>query len=170
MNRSSLSPQAKSKPKQQNKGPSAGLTEFLNAKYNGKVPVAALTAATKLYGRHRPLKKEDRTLRRLSTNGSDVTAASLTEFLSTETHEKGKALPEDAVKRIFQNFANDGKLSFEYLLKLGESTGVVLTEKVAKAIVRKYGKRKDHLTAGDCVATVARRNSGGRSTSKSPKK
>jgi len=170
MNRSSLSPQAKSKPKQQNKAPSAGLTDFLNAKYHGKVPVAALTAATKLYGKNRPLKKDDKTVKRLSTNGSDIPAASLTEFLNTETHEKGKPLSEDAVKRIFQNFANDGKLSFGYLLKLGESTGVAITEKVAKAIVRKYGKRKDHLTTADVLATVARRNSAARSTSKSPKK
>jgi hypothetical protein len=51
------------------------------------------------------------------------------------------------VKKIFQSYASEGKLSFEYLLKLGESTGITITAKVAKLIVRKYGKRKDHLTA-----------------------
>jgi hypothetical protein len=79
-------------------------------------------------------------------------------------------LTEDAVNRIFQSYANDGKLSFEYLLKMGESTGIVMTSKIAKLIVRKYGKRKDHLTASDCINTVARKSSAGRSTSKSPKK
>lgn len=127
MNRSSISPQAKSKAKQQVKAPSAGLTEFLKTNYNGKVPVAAITAATKLFGKNRPLKKEDRTLKRLSTNSSEIPQATLSEFLSSESYEKGKPLSEEAVKRIFQNFANDGKLSFEYLLKLGESSGIVIT-------------------------------------------
>lgn len=170
MNRSSVSPQAKSKAKPLGKVPSAGLSEFLKASYNDKVPVAAITAATKIFGKNRPLKKEDRTIKRLSTNTSDIATSTLTEFLSKETYEKGKPLSEDAVKRIFQNFANDGKLSFEYLLKLGESTGIVITEKIAKLIVRKYGKRKDHLTVDDCISTVGRRQSAGRSTSKSPKK
>jgi ribosome maturation factor RimP len=52
---------------------------------------------------------------------------------------------------------------------MGESTGIVITEKIAKLIVRKYGKRKDHLTVEDCI-NVSRRQSAGRSTSKSPKK
>jgi hypothetical protein len=169
MNRSSISPQAKSKAKQPTKAPSAGLSDFLKANYSAKVPVAALTAATKLYGKNRPLRKEDRTVKRLSSNTADIPASTLSEFLGSEGHEKGKALSEDGVKRVFQSFANEGKLSFEYLLKLGESTGVVITEKVAKLIVRKYGRRKDHLAVEDCLA-VGRRVSAGRSTSKSPKK
>lgn len=167
MNRSSVS---KSKAKQLNKAPSAGLIDFINASYKGKVPVAAITAATKYFGKNRPLKKDDRVITRLSNNSSEIATNALTDFLSTETHEKGKPLSQDAVKRIFQGFANEGKLSFEYLLKLGESAGVQINEKTAKLIVRKYGKRKDHLTVEDCVNTVGRKQSAGRSTSKSPKK
>jgi hypothetical protein len=179
MNRTSVSPQPKSKAKPQ-KGPSAALTDFLKAKYDGKVPVAALTAASKLYGKGRPLKKEDRTLKRLSTNTSEIAVGTLSEFLSTNPHEKGKGLSEEAVRRVFGSFANEGKLSFEYVLKMGESSGVAITEKVAKLIVRKYGRRKDHLGAEDCLALVQRRTSqsagrntsqsAGRNTSKSPKK
>lgn len=82
MNRSSVSPQAKSKAKQQGKVPSAGLTEFLKANFNGKVPVAAVTAATKFYGKNRPLKREDRTIQRLSSSTSEISASALTEFLN----------------------------------------------------------------------------------------
>lgn len=32
-----------------------------------------------------------------------------------------------------------------------------MTEKVAKGIVRKYGKRKDFLTAEDCTKVIHRR-------------
>jgi hypothetical protein len=127
MNRSSISPQAKSKGKQLTKAPSAGLSDFLKTNYNNKVPVAAITAATKLFGKNRPLKKEDKTIKRLSSNTSDIPASALTEFLSAENYEKGKPLSEDAVKRIFQSCANEGKLSFEFLLKMGESTGIVIT-------------------------------------------
>ena len=169
MNRSSVSPQAKSKAKL-SKAPSAGLVNFLNTNYGGKVPVAAITAASKCFGKGRPIKKEDRTIKRLSGGSNDIATSNLNDFLNTEKHEKGKGLSEDAVKRIFQSFANEGKLSFEYLLKLSESTGITITEKMAKMIVRKYGKRKDHLSSEDCLQTVGRRNSAGRSTSKSPKK
>jgi hypothetical protein len=32
-----------------------------------------------------------------------------------------------------------------------------MTEKVAKGIVRKYGKRKEYLTAEDCLKVIHRR-------------
>jgi hypothetical protein len=86
MNRSSVSPQAKSKAKQLNKAPSAGLIEYLKSNYNGKVPVDAITAASKYFGKSRPLKKDDRTIRRLSSDSAEITTAALTEFLSAETH------------------------------------------------------------------------------------
>jgi hypothetical protein len=112
MNRSSISPQAKSKGKQLGRVPSAGLLSTLSSNYGDKIPVAAITAASKYYGKGRPLRKDDRTLKRLSNNGSDISAATLNAFLTTETHEKGKPLSEEAVKRIFASFANEGKLSF----------------------------------------------------------
>ena len=46
------------------------------------------------------------------------------------------------MKRVYQNFANaEGKLTFEYIMKMGESSGVAITEKMAKKIVKKYGKK-----------------------------
>ena len=65
----------------------------------------------------------------------------------TEPQEKGKGLSEDAMKRVYDNFCNhDGKLTFEYIMKMGESCGITINVRTAKAIVRKYGKRKDHLS------------------------
>ncbi len=73
------------------------------------------------------------------------------------------------MKRVFQNFANaEGKLTFEYILKMAESSGVTISVKMAKLIVRKYGK-KDHLNTEDCIK-IKNRRSGEKSVSKSPLK
>ena len=70
---------------------------------------------------------------------------------------------------VYQNFSNhDGKLSFEFVMKMGESSGVTISEKMAKAIVRKYGKRKEYLDLEDCVRINERWTT--RNTSKSPNK
>lgn len=58
-------------------------------------------------------------------------------------------------------------MSFEYILKLAESNGIAINEKMAKLIVKKYG-RKDHLSLEDCLFVNKRRAS--HSVSKSPKK
>ena len=56
------------------------------------------------------------------------------------------------MKRVYGNCSNhDGKLTFEYLMKMGESCGVTVNEKMAKAMVRRYGNRKDHLNLDDCM-------------------
>lgn len=52
-------------------------------------------------------------------------------------------------------------------MKMGESLGVTITAKMAKLIVKKYGK-KDHLNVEDCIKVNNRRNS--KSTPKSPSK
>lgn len=52
-------------------------------------------------------------------------------------------------------------------MKMGETTGVAVNERMAKRIVRKYGK-KDVLTADDCIKLNNRRAS--KSFSKSPQK
>ncbi len=36
--------------------------------------------------------------------------------------------------------------------------GIPMTEKLAKGIVKKYGKRKDFLTAEDCAKVINRRH------------
>lgn len=56
MNRSSVS-QSKSKGKTLNKVPSASLIEFINKSYGNSIPVAAITASSKYFGKNRPLKK-----------------------------------------------------------------------------------------------------------------
>jgi hypothetical protein len=75
---------------------------------------------------------------------------------------------------VFAGWAQEGRLSFEYVLKMAEGSGVAISEKVAKLIVRKYGRRKDHLTPEDCLLVAQRRHSRShsapRTVSKSPKK
>lgn len=169
MKKSSVSPTPKAKSKSLTKIASPGLTDFLNQQFPKKVPVAAITAATKYFGKGKPLKKDDRIVRRLAGSESEISTATLLDVLnSQETHERGKPLSEEAVRRVYQSYANaEGKLSFEYILKLGEANGITITEKMAKLIVKKYGK-KDHLNVEDCLRVNQRRNS--KSISKSPKK
>ena len=42
-------------------------------------------------------------------------------------------------------------------MKMGESCGVTVNERMAKAMVRKYGNRKDHLNIEDCMKINRRR-------------
>jgi hypothetical protein len=53
-------------------------------------------------------------------------------------------------------------------MKMGESSSVPITSKVAKTIIRKYGRRKDHLDVEDCVRINERWTT--RNASKSPSK
>ena len=169
MKKTSVSPTPKGKSKSLTKNASAGLVTFLNDKFPNKVPVAAITAASKYFARGKPLRKDDRIIRRLAGSDADISTSTLIDVLgSQETHERGKPLSDEAVKRVYQSYANaDGKLSFEYILKLAESNGVNISEKMAKLIVKKYGK-KDHLNVDDCLKVNHRRNS--KSVSKSPRK
>jgi len=48
-------------------------------------------------------------------------------------------------------------MTFDYILKKCEELGVPMTEKIAKGIVRKYGKRKDFLSSEDCSSVINRR-------------
>jgi hypothetical protein len=139
--------QIKSRSRSYTRTPSAGLLDYIGQKYQKTIPVAAITAAHKLYGKTKPLTKDDRFIKRFADSKGNVDAPRLIEYLNKgEPQEKGKPLNAEAVGRVYQNFANhDGKLSFEYIMKMGESSGITITAKVAKAIVRKYGKRKDHL-------------------------
>lgn len=68
MKRSSVSPQPKSKSKSLSKSASLGLTEFLAQQYPKKIPIAAITAATKYFGKGKPLKKDDRIIKRIAGN------------------------------------------------------------------------------------------------------
>ncbi len=88
-----------------------------------------------------------------------MNTARFVEYLGTENEfKKGAQLTDDQIKKIYQGFCNpEGKLSFEYLMKMGEQTGFAVSEKVAKAIVRKYGKRKEFLNIEDCQKVIRRR-------------
>lgn len=67
-------------------------------------------------------------------------------------------MSDDAIKRVFKNCCNpEGKLSFEYIMKAADAVGMVFPEKLAKAAVRKYGRRKDHLNVDDCLRIAQRR-------------
>ena len=138
---------SKSKSRSVTRCASVGLIDYLKQKYDRGIPISAVTAAHKLYGRSKPLAKEDRFIKRFSTGRNEVDTNKLIDYLGKpEIQERGKGLNEDAMKRVYGNCSNqDGKLTFEYLMKMGDSCGVTINEKMAKAMVRKYGKRKDHL-------------------------
>lgn len=68
MKKASVSPQPKGKSKSLSKSASVGLVTFLNEKYPKKIPIAAITAATKVFGKGKPLKKDDRIIKRLAGN------------------------------------------------------------------------------------------------------
>lgn len=148
MKRASVSPQGRTKSKSLSKVASGGLVEFLQNKYPKRVPIAAITAVSKMYGKGKPLNKDDRIVKRLAGTASDLPTNSLIDLLtSSEHHEKGKLLSDESVKRVYQGFANaEGKLTFEYVMKMGESNGISINMKMAKMIVKKYGK-KDFLNS-----------------------
>lgn len=70
MKKTSVSPQPKGRSKSLTKTASVGLVTFLNEQFPKKVPIAALTAATKYFGKGKPLKKDDRIIKRLAASGS----------------------------------------------------------------------------------------------------
>lgn len=169
MKNKSLS-QGKAKSRSLERVPSAALLDYLAHKYQKAIPLAAITAAQKMYGKARPLNKDDKFVKRFADSKATLDAPKLIEYLSRpETQERGRALNPEAIGRVYENFANnEGKLSFEYIMKMAESTGVAMSAQLARAIVRKYGRRKDHLDLEDCVRVGERRAS--RSASKSPSK
>ena len=63
-------------------------------------------------------------------------------------------------------------MTFEYILKRCEELGVPMSERIAKGIVRKYGKRKDYLGLDDCKKVIHRRYAkvGNSKQSQTPKK
>jgi hypothetical protein len=95
MKKNSLSPAPKGKSKSLTKIASPELVHLLNQHFPKKVPVATITAASKLYNRSKALRKDDRIIRRLAGNDSDISTATLIDLISSqETHERGKPLSE----------------------------------------------------------------------------
>jgi hypothetical protein len=126
-----------------------------------KIPISVLTGLSKKYSK-KTLDANCNFVKRLITDPKDpknLNATKLAEYLSENTHfQRGQQLSDDAIKRAHAAFCNtEGRMTFEYILKRCEEIGVPITEKVAKGIVRKYGKRKDYLTAEDCAKVLHRR-------------
>lgn len=123
-----------------------------------KIPIAQLTAIAKKYS-HKNLDPNSQLIKRLQVDSKHISAPKLAEYLQEDTyHKKGSQLSDDAIKRAYGAFCNnEGKMTFEFILKRCEELGIPMTEKVAKGIVRKYGHRKEHLTVEDCTRVIHRR-------------
>lgn len=100
---------------------SAGLVDFLKKKYDNSIPISIITTAHKLYGAAKPLSKEDRFIKRFSDNRSTLDTNRLLDYFGqVEVLEKGKGLSTEAMKRVYNNCCNqDGKLTFEFIMKMG---------------------------------------------------
>lgn len=122
MKKSILSPPSKSKNKSLQKSASGGLVDFLNSKFPKRIPIAAITAATKFYGRGKPLLKDDKLVKRLAGNGSDVETASLVTLLAGQDIQLKKENPYP--KKVYAESTKHlpvqkVKLTFEYIMKMG---------------------------------------------------
>jgi hypothetical protein len=92
MKNKSLS-QNKTKSRSLTRTPSPGLLDYLDQKYQKSVPIAAITAAQKLYGKGKLLTKDDRFIQRFADGKDKLDAARLLEYLNkSEPLEKGKPL------------------------------------------------------------------------------
>lgn len=146
-----------SKSKSREASVSQEVVNFVTKKFNNKVPVSFVTGLTKTYSK-RPVDATSPLIKR-HAEGKFLNGQKLTAYLGEKTHhEKGKPLSDDAVKRVFQNICNpEGKLSFEYIMKAADAVGISFPVRLAKAAVRKYGKRKDHMNVDDCMKVLRRR-------------
>lgn len=107
MKNKSLS-QGKAKSRSLERAPSAALLDYLSQKYQKAIPLAAITAAQKMYGKARPFNKDDKFVKRFADSKGSFDAPKLIEYLSKpETQERGKALNPEAIGRVYQNFANN---------------------------------------------------------------
>lgn len=86
MKRASVSPQGRSKSKSLSKVASGGLIEYLKDKYPKRVPIAAITSVTKMYGISKLLDRGDRIIKRLAGNATDIPTDKLIDLLTSEEH------------------------------------------------------------------------------------
>jgi hypothetical protein len=84
MKKASISPAPKGRSKSLSKVASVELATFLNQQYPKTVPIAALTAATKYFGKGRHLRKDDRIIKRLAGSGGDIATSTLLDVLSSQ--------------------------------------------------------------------------------------
>ena len=111
------------------------------------MPIPYLTAITKKYNKERVLHEEDKFIQKFVTQKGFVSTSKIADYLKTApTFKKGQALPEESVKRIYNASARQGKLTADCLVKMATEVGVSLTDKEAIDLVKRYGKRKQHLS------------------------
>lgn len=101
-----------------------------------------------------------------------VSSNKLVEYLQTSmTRVKGQALSDESVRRVYNNCSNpEGKLTLECILRMADESGVAVSEKEARDMIRKYGRRKQFLSVDDCLQLNDRRRKRTASKSKTPKK
>lgn len=135
------------------------LSGWLSSSFVGKMPTAYLTGVSKKYGKGRCLHEEDRFVQRFVEEKGYVSTNKLVDYLrSAPTYQKGQALPDEAVRRVYHNCSDSqGRLTCEYLIRMAEEVGVSLSDKEAREMVRKYANRKQFLSLEDCLQINERR-------------
>lgn len=94
-----------SKSKSREPSISEDVVNFVNKKFNSKVPLPFLTGLTKTYCK-KPLDANHPFVKRHS-EGKFVNGQKLIQYLGEKTHhEKGKPLSDEAIKRVYQNCCN----------------------------------------------------------------
>ena len=124
------------------------------------MPVAYVTAITKKYNKERVLHEEDKFIQRFVTQKGFVSTSKISDYLkAAPTFKRGEPLSEESVKRIYNASAKEGKITADCLVKMAQEVGVSLTDKEAVDLVKRYGKRKQHLSLEDCIRLNARNKS-----------
>ena len=148
------------------------LINFVKTGFEGQIPLAYLTGITKKYNKERCLHEEDKFIQRFVEGKKYVSSNKLVEYLQTSmTRVKGQALSDESVRRVYNNCSNpEGKLTLECILRMADESGVAVSEKEARDMIRKYGRRKQFLSVDDCLQLNDRRRKRTASKSKTPKK
>ena len=135
--------------------------DFIKNSFNDSIPVPYVTAVTKKYNKQHALHADDKFLQRFVEGNGLVSTKKLMEYLKTPMpHPKHAPLSDEAVKRVYRNWVNkDGQITYDSLMQMGEDSGVPVTEKEAKEMVRLYGRRKQFLSVDDMMAMNKRWNS-----------
>jgi len=80
--RRNSNPHNKSKSRSLNRCASLGLINYLNQKYPTEINVSAITAAHKLFGKTKPLNKDDRFVKRFINQSGNIETPKLVEYFS----------------------------------------------------------------------------------------
>ena len=100
-------------------------------------------------------------MQRFVTQKGFVSTSKIADYLkAVPTRKRGEPLSEESIRRIFNASANaEGRLTADGLVKMAHEVGVQLSDKEAVDLVKRYGKRKQHLSVEDCMRLNARNKS-----------